>query len=269
MRDGNQKTDGQDVVPHAAPDIDTSRDEVAIAIVGLDKWFGAFHVLRDIELTVRRGERIVICGPSGSGKSTLLRCINRLEDWQRGRIVVDGMELSADPRKIDEVRREVGMVFQQFNLFPHLTVLENCTLAPIWVRKLPRKEAEEIARRQLARVRIPEQADKYPSQLSGGQQQRVAIARALCMAPKIMLFDEPTSALDPEMVKEVLDSMLALALDGMTMLVVSHEMGFARQVADRMILMDAGQIIEMNEPGAFFDHPQHERTKQFLRQILR
>jgi general L-amino acid transport system ATP-binding protein len=269
MRDGNQKTDGQDIVPHAAHDIDTSRDEVAIAIVGLGKWFGAFHVLRGIELTVRRGERIVICGPSGSGKSTLLRCINRLEDWQRGRIVVDGMELSADPRKIDEVRREVGMVFQQFNLFPHLTVLENCTLAPIWVRKLPRKEAEEIARRQLARVRIPEQADKYPSQLSGGQQQRVAIARALCMAPKIMLFDEPTSALDPEMVKEVLDSMLALALDGMTMLVVSHEMGFARQVADRMILMDAGQIIEMNEPGAFFDHPQHERTKQFLRQILR
>jgi general L-amino acid transport system ATP-binding protein len=269
MRDGNQKTDGQGAVPRAAHDIDTSREEVAIAIVSLDKWFGAFHVLRGIELTVRRGERIVICGPSGSGKSTLLRCINRLEDWQRGRIVVDGMELSADPRKIDEVRREVGMVFQQFNLFPHLTVLENCTLAPVWVRKLPRKEAEEIARGQLARVRIPEQADKYPSQLSGGQQQRVAIARALCMAPKIMLFDEPTSALDPEMVKEVLDSMLALALDGMTMLVVSHEMGFARQVADRMILMDAGQIIEMNEPGAFFDHPQHERTKQFLRQILR
>ena len=268
MRDGNQKTDGQGAVPHAAP-IDMLQDEVAIAIVGLDKWFGAFHVLRGIELTVMRGERIVICGPSGSGKSTLLRCINRLEDWQRGRIVVDGMELSADLRKIDEVRREVGMVFQQFNLFPHLTVLENCTLAPIWVRKLPRKEAEEIARHQLARVRIPEQADKYPSQLSGGQQQRVAIARALCMAPKIMLFDEPTSALDPEMVKEVLDSMLALALDGMTMLVVSHEMGFARQVADRMILMDAGQIIEMNEPGAFFDHPQHERTKQFLRQILR
>jgi general L-amino acid transport system ATP-binding protein len=269
MRDGNQKTDGQGAVPRATHDIDTSREEVAIAIVSLDKWFGAFHVLRGIELTVRRGERIVICGPSGSGKSTLLRCINRLEDWQRGRIVVDGMELSADPRKIDEVRREVGMVFQQFNLFPHLTVLENCTLAPVWVRKLPRKEAEEIARGQLARVRIPEQADKYPSQLSGGQQQRVAIARALCMAPKIMLFDEPTSALDPEMVKEVLDSMLALALDGMTMLVVSHEMGFARQVADRMILMDAGQIIEMNEPGAFFDHPQHERTKQFLRQILR
>src|SRR3974390_2099550 len=259
MRDGNQKTDGQGAVPHAAP-IDRAQDEVAIAIVGLDKWFGAFHVLRGIELTVMRGERIVICGPSGSGKSTLLRCINRLEDWQRGRIVVDGMELSADLRKIDEVRREGGMVFQQ------LPVLENCTLAPIWVRKLPRKEAEDIARHQLARVRIPEQADKYPSQLSGGQQQRVAIARALCMAPKIMLFDEPTSALDPEMVKEVLDSMLALALDGMTMLVVSHEMGFARQVADRMILMDAGQIIEMNEPGAFFDHPQHERTRQFLRQ---
>ena len=269
MRDGNQKSDGQGAVARAAPDVGATPDAVAIEIAGLDKWFGAFHVLRGIELTVKRGERIVICGPSGSGKSTLLRCINRLEDWQRGRIVVDGMELSADLRKIDEVRREVGMVFQQFNLFPHLTVLENCTLAPIWVRKLPRKEAEEIARRQLARVRIPEQADKYPSQLSGGQQQRVAIARALCMAPKIMLFDEPTSALDPEMVKEVLDSMLALALDGMTMLVVSHEMGFARQVADRMILMDAGQIIEMNEPRAFFDHPQHERTRQFLRQILR
>jgi general L-amino acid transport system ATP-binding protein len=240
----------------------------AIEIVDLNKWFGAFHVLRDVNLEVARGERIVICGPSGSGKSTLLRCINRLEDWQRGRVVVDGLELSADLKKIDEVRREVGMVFQQFNLFPHLTVMENCTLAPIWVRNMPKARAEEIARHHLARVRIPEQADKYPAQLSGGQQQRVAIARALCMEPKIMLFDEPTSALDPEMVKEVLDSMVSLALDGMTMLVVSHEMGFARQVASRMILMDAGQIIEVNEPAAFFDRPQHERTRAFLSQIL-
>jgi general L-amino acid transport system ATP-binding protein len=269
MRDGDQKRDRETAIPGATPGIRTTTNEVAIEIVGLNKWFGAFHVLRDIELKVMRGERIVICGPSGSGKSTLLRCINRIEDWQRGRVIVDGMELSADVKKIDEVRREVGMVFQQFNLFPHLTVIENCTLAPIWVRKMPRKEAEDIARHQLARVRIPEQATKYPAQLSGGQQQRVAIARALCMAPKIMLFDEPTSALDPEMVKEVLDSMVALALDGMTMLVVSHEMGFARQVANRMILMDAGQIIEVNEPEAFFDHPQHERTKQFLSQILR
>jgi general L-amino acid transport system ATP-binding protein len=269
MRDGDRKGDRETAIAGATPDIATTRNEVAIEIVGLDKWFGAFHVLRDIELKVMRGERIVICGPSGSGKSTLLRCINRIEDWQRGRVIVDGMELSADVKKIDEVRREVGMVFQQFNLFPHLTVLENCTLAPIWVRKMPRKEAEDIARDALARVRIPEQAAKYPAQLSGGQQQRVAIARALCMAPKIMLFDEPTSALDPEMVKEVLDSMVALALDGMTMLVVSHEMGFARQVANRMILMDAGQIIEVNEPEAFFDHPQHERTRLFLSQILR
>jgi general L-amino acid transport system ATP-binding protein len=269
MHDGDQKRDQETAVPGAAPDIRATRNEVAIEIVGLNKWFGAFHVLRDIELKVMRGERIVICGPSGSGKSTLLRCINRIEDWQRGRVIVDGMELSADVKKIDEVRREVGMVFQQFNLFPHLTVLENCTLAPIWVRNMPRKEAEDIARHHLARVRIPEQATKYPAQLSGGQQQRVAIARALCMAPTIMLFDEPTSALDPEMVKEVLDSMVALALDGMTMLVVSHEMGFARQVANRMILMDAGQIIEVNEPEAFFDHPQHERTKLFLSQILR
>jgi general L-amino acid transport system ATP-binding protein len=245
------------------------RNEVAIEIMGLHKWFDSFHVLRGIDLNVMRGERIVICGPSGSGKSTLLRCINRLEDWQRGRVIVDGLELSADVKRVDEVRREVGMVFQHFNLFPHLTVLDNCTLAPIWVRKMPRKEAEDIARHQLARVRIPEQAEKYPGQLSGGQQQRVAIARALCMQPKIMLFDEPTSALDPEMVKEVLDSMVALALDGMTMLVVSHEMGFARQVANRMILMDAGQIIEANEPKQFFDHPQHERTKLFLSQILR
>jgi general L-amino acid transport system ATP-binding protein len=269
MRDRDQKIDRETAIPGATPEIRTTQNEVAIEIIGLDKWFGAFHALRDIALKVMRGERIVICGPSGSGKSTLLRCINRIEDWQRGRIIVDGMELSADVKKIDEVRREVGMVFQQFNLFPHLTVLENCTLAPIWVRKMPKKEAEDIARHQLERVRIPEQAAKYPSQLSGGQQQRVAIARALCMQPKIMLFDEPTSALDPEMVKEVLDSMVALALDGMTMLVVSHEMGFARQVANRMILMDAGQIIEVNEPEAFFDHPQHERTRLFLSQILR
>jgi general L-amino acid transport system ATP-binding protein len=241
----------------------------AVEMIGVDKWFGSFHVLRGIDLTVQRRERIVICGPSGSGKSTLLRCINRLEEWQRGRIVVDGIELAADLKRIDSVRREVGMVFQQFNLFPHLTVLENCTLAPIWVRKMPKKEAEAIALRQLERVRIPEQANKYPGQLSGGQQQRVAIARALCMSPKVMLFDEPTSALDPEMVKEVLDSMVALALDGMTMLVVSHEMGFARQVANRMVLMDEGQIIESNEPEAFFNRPQHERTKLFLSQILR
>jgi len=247
----------------------TTEHQVAVEIIGLNKWFASFHVLRDIDLNVQRGERIVICGPSGSGKSTLLRCINRIEGWQRGRVIVDGLELTDDLKKIDEVRREVGMVFQQFNLFPHLTALENCTLAPIWVRQLPKREAEEIARHYLARVRIPEQANKYPSQLSGGQQQRVAIARALCMQPKIMLFDEPTSALDPEMVKEVLDTMVGLALDGMTMVVVSHEMGFARQVANRMVLMDAGQIIEINEPGAFFDHPRHERTKLFLSQILR
>jgi len=254
--------------PAAAADIRTTRNEVAIDIIGLNKWFGAFHVLRDVSLQVRRGERIVVCGPSGGGKSTLLRCINRLETWQQGRLIVDGVELTDDLKRIDEIRREVGMVFQHFNLFPHLTVLENCMLAPVWVRRLPRKDAEAIARRNLARVHIPEQADKYPNQLSGGQQQRVAIARALCMEPKIMLFDEPTSALDPEMVREVLDTMVALAMDGMTMLVVTHEMGFARQAATRMILMDAGQIIEMNEPEAFFSHPQHERTKLFLSQIL-
>jgi len=247
----------------------TTTHEVAIDIIGLSKWFGSFHVLREIDLKVMRGERIVICGPSGGGKSTLLRCINRIEDWQRGRVIVDGTELTEDLKSIDEVRGEVGMVFQHFNLFPHLTVLENCTLAPIWVRKMPKIDAEEIARHYLSRVRIPEQADKYPAQLSGGQQQRVAIARALCMQPKIMLFDEPTSALDPEMVTEVLDTMVGLALDGMTMVVVSHEMGFARQVANRMMLMDAGQIIEANEPDAFFNHPQHDRTKQFLSQILR
>jgi general L-amino acid transport system ATP-binding protein len=269
MTNDGQIDDPQTQVPGHAPDLRTTEHEVAIEIAGLNKWFGAFHVLRDIDLTVKRRERIVICGPSGSGKSTLLRCINRLEDWQRGRVVVDGLELSADVKKIDEVRREVGMVFQQFNLFPHLTVLQNCTLAPVWVRKMPKREAEAVARHHLARVRIPEQADKYPAQLSGGQQQRVAIARALCMQPEIMLFDEPTSSLDPEMVKEVLDTMIELARDGMTMLVVSHEMGFARQMADRMILMDAGQIVEINEPKAFFEHPRHERTRLFLSQILR
>jgi len=251
-----------------APDMRTTKNAVAIEIDGLNKWFGPFHVLRNVDLKVMRGERIVICGPSGSGKSTLLRCINRIESWQRGRVIVDGMELTDDLKKIDEVRREVGMVFQSFNLFPHLTVLENCTLAPVWVLRMPKRDAEEIARHYLARVRIPEQADKYPAQLSGGQQQRVAIARALCMQPKIMLFDEPTSALDPEMVKEVLDAMVELARDGMTMLVVSHEMGFAREVASRMVLMDVGQIIEVNEPKAFFEHPQHERTRIFLSQIL-
>jgi general L-amino acid transport system ATP-binding protein len=244
-------------------------EEVAIDISGVHKWFGDFHVLRGIDLTVRRGERIVICGPSGSGKSTLIRCINALEDHQRGRITVEGVELTHDLKRIDHVRRDVGMVFQQFNLFPHLTILENCTLAPIWVRKMARKAAEEIAMEFLAKVRIPEQAGKYPGQLSGGQQQRVAIARALCMQPKIMLFDEPTSSLDPEMVKEVLDTMVQLAIEGMTMLVVSHEMGFARQVANRMVFMDEGQIVEMSEPEAFFSNPQHERTKMFLSRILR
>jgi general L-amino acid transport system ATP-binding protein len=241
---------------------------VAVELVGMNKWYGEFHVLRDINLKVMGGERIVICGPSGSGKSTMIRCINRLEEHQQGRIVVDGIELANDLKKIDEVRREVGMVFQHFNLFPHLTVLENCTLAPIWVRKMPKKEAEEIAMHYLTRVKIPEQAAKYPGQLSGGQQQRVAIARALCMNPKIMLFDEPTSALDPEMVKEVLDTMVGLAMDGMTMLVVTHEMGFARQVANRIVFMDQGQIVEANVPEEFFAHPQHERTKLFLSQIL-
>jgi len=241
----------------------------AVDIKGLHKWYGDFYVLRDVDLTVLRGERIVICGPSGSGKSTLLRCINGLEAYQRGEIVVDGIALAHDPKRIAQVRREVGMVFQQFNLFPHLTVLENCTLAPIHVRKMPPAQAEEIARRLLKRVRIPEQADKYPGQLSGGQQQRVAIARALCMNPKLMMFDEPTSALDPEMVKEVLDTMVELAMDGMTMIVVSHEMGFARQVASRIVFMDAGQIVEVNTPEDFFNHPQHERTKLFLSQILK
>jgi general L-amino acid transport system ATP-binding protein len=242
--------------------------DVIVELTGVQKWFGDFQALRDINLTVKRGERIVICGPSGSGKSTMIRCINRLEEHQQGRIVVDGVELTSDLKRVDEVRKEVGMVFQHFNLFPHLTILENLTLAPIWVRKMSKKDAEDVAMHYLTRVRIPEQAMKYPDQLSGGQQQRVAIARSLCMNPKIMLFDEPTSALDPEMVKEVLDTMVSLAQEGMTMLCVTHEMGFARQVANRVIFMDAGQIVEMNTPDEFFGNPQHERTKLFLSQIL-
>jgi general L-amino acid transport system ATP-binding protein len=243
-------------------------DEVAIQIEDMNKWFGQFHVLRDIDLTVYRGERIVICGPSGSGKSTLIRCINALEEHQKGKIVVDGTLLSSDLKNIDTIRSEVGMVFQHFNLFPHLTILENCTLAPIWVRKIPKKEAEETAMHFLNKVKIPEQALKYPGQLSGGQQQRVAIARSLCMKPRIMLFDEPTSALDPEMIKEVLDTMIALAEEGMTMLVVTHEMGFAQAVANRVIFMDQGQIVEQNEPREFFNNPKSDRTKLFLSQIL-
>ncbi len=243
-------------------------DEVAIEIVKMNKWYGAFHVLRDIDLTVYRGERIVIAGPSGSGKSTLIRCINALEEHQKGKITVDGTVLSNDIKNIDRIRSEVGMVFQHFNLFPHLTILENCTLAPIWVRKTPKREAEEIAMHFLTKVKIPEQADKYPGQLSGGQQQRVAIARSLCMKPRIMLFDEPTSALDPEMISEVLDTMIELAEEGMTMLCVTHEMGFARKVANRVIFMDQGQIVEQNEPEEFFNNPQSERTKLFLSQIL-
>ena len=242
--------------------------EPIIQLQGVNKWYGQFHVLKDINLDVQQGERIVLCGPSGSGKSTTIRCINRLEEHQQGRIVVDGTELTSDLKHIEAIRSEVGMVFQHFNLFPHLTVLQNCTLAPMWVRKLPKREAEEIAMLYLERVRIPEQAHKYPGQLSGGQQQRVAIARALCMKPKIMLFDEPTSALDPEMVKEVLDTMIQLAESGMTMLCVTHEMGFARTVANRVIFMDRGEIVEQNEPNTFFDNPQNERTKLFLGQIL-
>ena len=240
-----------------------------VSITGLNKWYGDFHVLRDIGIDVAKGERIVICGPSGSGKSTLIRCINALEEFQEGEINVDGIELGPNLRRVDDVRREVGMVFQSFNLFPHLTVLENCTLAPIWVRNIPKKDAEATAMKFLERVRIPHQANKYPGQMSGGQQQRVAIARALTMNPKVMLFDEPTSALDPEMVKEVLDTMVDLAEEGMTMMVVTHEMGFAKQVADRVVFMDAGQIIESNTPENFFSNPQHERTKLFLGQILR
>src|SRR5689334_5631975 len=240
----------------------------AVEIIGMNKWYGDFHVLRDIHLKVAGGERIVICGPSGSGKSTMIRCINRLEEHQAGRIFIDGVELTADLKKIDEVRREVGMVFQHFNLFPHLTVLDNCTLAPIWVRRMPKKEAEEVARGYLQLMRIPEQAMKYPGQLSGGQQQRVAIARALCMKPKILLFDEPTSALDPEMISEVLEVMTELARDGMTMVCVTHEMGFARQVADTMVFMDRGEIVEAAPTQAFFAAPKSQRAKQFLSQIL-
>ncbi|WP_315832630.1 amino acid ABC transporter ATP-binding protein [Bradyrhizobium prioriisuperbiae] len=243
--------------------------ETIVTVGQLNKWYGEFHVLRDISLEVGRGERIVICGPSGSGKSTLIRCINALEEFQEGRIVVDNIELGPNLRRVDEVRRDVGMVFQSFNLFPHLSVLENCTLAPIWVRNIPKKDAEATAMKFLERVRIPDKADKYPGQLSGGQQQRVAIARALTMNPKVMLFDEPTSALDPEMVKEVLDTMVDLAKEGMTMLVVTHEMGFAKEVASRIVFMDAGQIIESNTPQNFFANPQHARTKLFLSQILR
>ncbi len=243
-------------------------DQQMIRIQQMHKWYGQFHVLKDINLTVNAGERIVVCGPSGSGKSTLIRCINRLEEHQKGEIWVDGTELTSDLKQIEQIRREVGMVFQHFNLFPHLTVLENCTLAPIWVRKMPKAEAEQVARKYLERVKIPEQADKYPGQLSGGQQQRVAIARSLCMNPKIMLFDEPTSALDPEMIKEVLDVMVELARDGMTMICVTHEMGFAKTVANRVIFMDEGEIIEQNEPEEFFNNPQSPRTQEFLSQIL-
>ncbi|AEQ51313.1 ABC-type polar amino acid transport system, ATPase component [Pelagibacterium halotolerans B2] len=258
-----------DIAPQAdRSKMTVSETEIAIDIRKMNKWYGDFHVLRDIDLKVMQGERIVIAGPSGSGKSTLIRCINRLEEHQQGDIIVDGIELTNDLKRIDEVRREVGMVFQHFNLFPHLTVLQNLTLAPIWVRGTPKAEAEETAMKYLERVKIPEQANKFPGQLSGGQQQRVAIARSLCMNPKIMLFDEPTSALDPEMIKEVLDVMVQLAQDGMTMICVTHEMGFARQVANRVIFMDQGQIIEQNEPEAFFSNPQHERTQLFLSQIL-
>ncbi len=245
-----------------------SSEDYAIIIRNMHKWYGQFHVLKNVNLQVTRGEKIVVCGPSGSGKSTVIRCINRLEEHQEGDIIVDGTELTNDLKNIEVVRREVGMVFQHFNLFPHLTVLENCTLAPIWVRKMPKQEAEEIAMQYLGRVKIPDQARKYPGQLSGGQQQRVAIARSLCMKPRIMLFDEPTSALDPEMIKEVLDVMIELANEGMTMLCVTHEMGFAKTVADRVIFMDGGEIIEENSPDEFFDNAQHERTKLFLSQIL-
>ena len=245
-----------------------STDDPIIEFAGVNKWYGEFHVLRDIDLRVAKGERIVICGPSGSGKTTLIRCINRLEEHQQGRLVVDGIELSDDLKAIDAIRRSVGMVFQQFNLFPHLTVLQNLTLAPMWVGRVPKKQAEERAMQQLQRVRIAEQAGKYPLQLSGGQQQRVAIARALCLTPKIMLFDEPTSALDPEMINEVLDVMIELAGMGITMLCVTHEMGFARSVADRVIFMDHGQIVEENTPDEFFNHPKNERTRDFLSKIL-
>ncbi len=246
----------------------TLTEDAIIEIIEMHKWYDDFHVLKDINLTVKKQERIVICGPSGSGKSTLIRCINRLEEHQRGRIIVDGMELTNDLKNIEKIRAEVGMVFQHFNLFPHLTILENLTLGPIWVRKVPKKKAEETAMYFLNKVQIADQAVKYPGQLSGGQQQRVAIARSLCMNPKVMLFDEPTSALDPEMIKEVLDAMIELAREGMTMIVVSHEMGFAKSVAHRVLFMDYGQIVEANTPDEFFDNPQHDRTKLFLSQIL-
>ena len=259
----------QPSISPTATTVETAKsDRTIIQVDGMHKWYGSFHVLRNLNLDVAQGERIVICGPSGSGKSTFIRCINRLEEHQQGRIVVDGVELTDDLRQIDNVRREVGMVFQHFNLFPHLTVLENCCLAPVWVRKVPRKEAEATAMEYLERVKIPEQALKYPGQLSGGQQQRVAIARALCMKPKIMLFDEPTSALDPEMIKEVLDVMIELAESGMTMLCVTHEMGFAKTVADRVIFMDGGEIVESAPPGEFFSNPREARTQAFLQQIL-
>ncbi len=247
---------------------DRSLDEAMIEIINMHKWFGDFHVLQGIDLTVHKKERIVICGPSGSGKSTLIRCINRLEEHQRGRIIVDGIELTDNIKNIEKIRTEVGMVFQHFNLFPHLTIVENLSLGPIWVRNIPKKEAEESAMYFLEKVHIAEQARKFPGQLSGGQQQRVAIARSLCMSPKVMLFDEPTSALDPEMIKEVLDVMIELAKEGMTMIVISHEMGFAKSVAHRVLFMDFGQIVEGNTPEEFFENPQHERTKLFLSQIL-
>ncbi len=243
-------------------------NDYAVVMRNVHKWFGQFHVLKNLNLNVARGEKIVICGPSGSGKSTVIRCINRLEEHQKGEIIVDGVQLDNDLKHIEKVRSEVGMVFQHFNLFPHLTAMQNCTLAPIWVKKMPKAEAEAIAMKYLERVQIPEQAHKYPGQLSGGQQQRVAIARSLCMQPRIMLFDEPTSALDPEMIKEVLEVMIELANEGITMLCVTHEMGFAKTVADRVIFMDEGEIIEQNTPQEFFDHPEHERTKLFLSQIL-
>jgi len=261
--------------PHSPPSFEAPqaaharRRSPAIEFVGVHKWYGDFHVLRDVRLTVHPGERVVVCGPSGSGKSTLIRCVNRLEEHQKGAIRVHGLELTSSLKEIDRVRREVGMVFQQFNLFPHLTVLENCALAPVWAAGAKRREAEERAHALLARVKIADQAHKYPSQLSGGQQQRVAIARALTMNPKIMLFDEPTSALDPEMVKEVLDTMTALAEDGMTMIVVTHEMGFARRVADKVVFMDNGEVVETGEPEAFFGAPTNERARQFLGQLLR
>ena len=245
-----------------------SENEYIVELKGVHKWYGDFHVLKDLNLQVKKGERIVICGPSGSGKSTAIRCINHLEEHQQGQIIVDGIEMTGDLKGIEQIRKEVGMVFQHFNLFPHLTILDNLCLAPVWVKKMPRKEAEEIAMKYLERVKIPEQAMKFPGQLSGGQQQRVAIARSLCMSPKVMLFDEPTSALDPEMIAEVLDVMVELAEEGMTMLCVTHEMGFAKRVANRVIFMDGGEIIEQNEPVEFFENPQSDRTKLFLSQIL-